>query len=237
MPLTTASTDAFYLLERPVVTPTWKFVDGNVSWGIRRLVDPKNYPATGNKEGLMFRYSQTPAQLFETIFSTGGILPFDPDILITPPYGGQFQGTALSPDLFQFYDMRADSWSRIIETDIEFQGPCDIAFFASIQQTNPSTRENPPATPTFTTLAGAVPEDAFVQTYAGATYQRIAGSLIFEVEEWAPGGMPKTYLRTADGDRLTRDTAETGSNEIRRSGQDTVTNEACEGDPAIRVKP
>jgi hypothetical protein len=30
-----------YPLERQVVTPFWKFTDGNVLWGIRRIVDPQ----------------------------------------------------------------------------------------------------------------------------------------------------------------------------------------------------
>jgi hypothetical protein len=214
---------AFYPLERPVVTPTWKFVDGNVLWGVRRI-PPETHvlPNPSNMQGLAFEYSRTSALLFETVTGGGGgVLPFDPGITVTPPYGGQFPGNVLTPELGRFFDMRTDAWSRPIDVDVLIEGPCDIALMASVQQTNPSTRTPVPSTPTFVTTEGANPEDAFIQTYASATYMRIAGALIFEMEGWAPGGMPKTYLDPATGDRITRDTASTGGNEIRRSGYET----------------
>jgi hypothetical protein len=57
-----------YPLERPVVSPTWKFVDGNVLWGVRRNnIDWHFKPNVLSGEGLAFETAQTPAQLFEVI--------------------------------------------------------------------------------------------------------------------------------------------------------------------------
>lgn len=307
---TSPTVGASYPLERPVETPTWKYVDGNVLWGVRKL-PPKTHfrPNALNADGLAFEQSQTPAQLFETI--GGGI--------ITPPYGGLFPGNVLTPDLGSMRELRCRRWTEYVPCDVVFEGPCDIGFFASVQQTNPSTRTAPPvigmtpipvsaqfnggvalpdntlvehwyvvtttgvnasigdlifdngsnagvatvipptvgesiipstnftggtislnagqvyvwngsiwqATSTspapgqFLITQGTTPEDAFVQNYPGSVYGRIAGALIFEVEEQAPTGAPKTYRRPGDADRITRDTTETGDNTMRRSAEDT----------------
>lgn len=211
--LPVASADgALYPLERPVETPTWQFLDGNVLWGIRQVPPESHFqPNLQNSEGLAFETAQTPAQLFETIVGN----------VITPPFGGVFPGNVLAPELGRFFDLRCRRWSRPSHCDIPFEGPCDIAFFASVQQTSPNNRENPPVAPIFSTTQGAVPEDAFLQTYPGSFYFRIAGSLIFEMEEQAPTGAPKTYRRPGDADRITRDTTETGDNVMRRSAEDT----------------
>lgn len=303
-----------YPLERPVETPTWKYADGNVLWGIRMMGpgEEDSIANAQNSNGLAFGFSQTPAQLFNTIVGN----------VITPPNGGAFPGNVLTPELGRMFDLRCRRWSYPSECDIPFEGPCTIAFFASVQQTNPGTRTNPivpacsnpipvseqisgaaplpantlvahwivvttsggagvigdlyfdngsgvgnvaiiapfvgesiiPST-NFTggtislnagqiytwsgssfvvitqsqllTTQGAVPEDAFLQSYPGSTYQRIAGSLIFEMEEQAPTGAPKTYRRPGDADRITRDTTETGDNTMRRSAEDTSQYDAC----------
>lgn len=181
-------------------------------WGIRQVPPESHFqPNLQNSEGLAFETAQTPAQLFETIVGN----------VITPPFGGVFPGNVLAPELGRFFDLRCRRWSRPSHCDIPFEGPCDIAFFASVQQTSPNNRENPPVAPIFSTTQGAVPEDAFLQTYPGSFYFRIAGSLIFEMEEQAPTGAPKTYRRPGDADRITRDTTETGDNVMRRSAEDT----------------
>jgi hypothetical protein len=198
-----------YPIERPVTTPTWKFTDGNVMWGIRKIPPEMHFqPNAKNADGLAFRFTQTPAQLFETFIGE----------TVIPPYGGRFPGNALTPELYQFYDLRSHRWDKPVDCDVRIDGPCDIAFFASVRQTNPGERIPVPPAPVFSTTSGAVPEDAFVQTYPEVSYFRIAGALIFELEEWAPGGMPKTYRDPGGGDRITRDTTTTGDNEMRQSG-------------------
>jgi hypothetical protein len=220
---------AFYPLERPIVTPTWSFVDGNVSWAIRRI--PPGYaaqPSSTNQDGLQFQFSLTPALLYQTIVSTT-------PLVVLPPYGGQFPGNILAQEWGQFWDLRSNEWRKPVLCDVPFKGPCTIAFFASVQQTNPATRTNPPAAPVFSTTSGTTPEDAFLQTYAGATYFRIAGAMVFELEDWAPSGMPKTYRNTGWGDRITRDTTTTGDNEMRQSG--AATTESCSSDDVPPADP
>jgi hypothetical protein len=317
-PVTAPSGPAFYFLERPVETPTWKYVDGNVLWGIRKVPPGlRQNPNVLNGDGLAFEYANTPAQLFESI--AAGV--------ITPPYGGGFPGNVLTPELGRFYDLRCRRWAEPVQTDIEFEGPCDIILVASVQQTNPATRtppiivqapfapvsdqtsgaDEPPddtgsmnytvvtttgihasigqlyyndgsntATPAtqqlitampgnimvaaadftggtisfnagqaymwtgaawvpwpsasssqYLTTQGAVPEDAFVQNYPGSTYGRIGGSLIFEYEEQAPTGAPKTYRSFGSADRITRDTTETGDNTMRQSAEVTNKHPHC----------
>jgi len=133
------STKATYPLERPVETPTWKYVDGNVLWGIRKI-PPKLYslPNVNNADGLAYEYSSTPAQLFETVVAG----------VTTPPYGGLFPGNLLTPELGRMFDLRCRRWAYPVPCDVAFEGPCDIAFFASVQQTNPNNRTNPPSTET-----------------------------------------------------------------------------------------
>jgi hypothetical protein len=220
---------AHYPLERPVETATWKFVDGNVLWGIR-MIPPVTHlrPNSSNGGGLMFEYSQTPAQLFEAVTPQ-----------VVPPYAGTFPGNVLTPDLGRMFELRCRRWSEPVAVDVPFEGPCDIAFLASVLQTTPGSRTPPPTTtPAFLTTQGAVPEDAFLQNYPGSTYFRIAGALIFEMEEQAPTGAPKTYRRPGDADRLTRDTTEVGDNTMRRSAEDTSEYKGCEpGEPGEQRPP
>jgi len=324
IPVTAPGGAAFYPLERPIETPTWKFIDGNVLWGIRRVPPSPHWkPNLLNADGFAFEWSETPAQLFESV--AGGV--------VTPPYGGLFPGNVLVPELGRFFDLRCRRWSQPVELDIPFEGPCNIAFFASIQQTNPATRtpappigDSPPipvsqqingnialpgnsanehwyvvttsggvgtvgelyfdngsgagnvtiipatigatiipstnftggsitlnagqeyvwngsawiadastAEPgQFTTTSGALPEDAFLQNYPGSTYFRIAGALIFEMEEQAPTGAPKTYRRPGDADRITRDTTEVGDNTMRRSAEDTSEYKAAKAAQPVK---
>jgi hypothetical protein len=223
IPLGIGSAAYNFPLERPVVTPTWSYVDGNVLWGIRQLPPGATMLANAqNGEGMSFEVSQTPAQLFETIVGN----------VVTPPNGGAFPGNVLTPELGRFFELRCTDWSEPSVCDIPFEGPCNIVFMASVQQTHPQTRPAPPPTSgggalQFLTTQGTTPEDAFLQNYPGSIYGRIAGALIFEMEEQAPTGSPKTYRRPGDGDRITRDTTEVGDNTMRRSAEDTSEYIAC----------
>jgi hypothetical protein len=74
--------------------------------------------------------------------------------------------------------------------DIEIEGPCAIELYASVQQTNPSTRPTIP-TLTATQLALLPPEEQFVAAFPSAVYTKIAGSLIFEEANFVPENYPK----------------------------------------------
>jgi len=183
---------ANYPLELEVTSPFWKFVDGNISWHLRRVgpLYQNTTATTRNAEGLQFLYGQTPALLFQRApADLGGY---------NPPYGGQPPGNVLVPDLATFHDLRFfwktdDAWSSL---DIEFEGPCDIALFASVKQTDPTTR-TPLVIPPGVKLSTLQREDAFIATPQApldprqeigvapdAKYWRIAGSLVFEEENF-----------------------------------------------------
>ncbi len=172
-----------YNVELPVVTPTWRFADGNVSWHLLLCPPQYRYFANAqNGQGQMFRWAQQDALLFESPMTTG---PY------VAPWGGQMPGGGKPiAGLGQFYDLRfpwetSHGWSSL---DFPVEGPGTVVLFASVWQTNPLTR------PTIT-IAGGVPtlglppEENFLLAMgalAGVRYTRIAGSLV--VEEYGQGG-------------------------------------------------
>lgn len=161
----------------PVTTPEWHFIDATVSWHVRRLAVEPSYTANANNAAeLMYRTAQMAALLYEQAPSAGGYLA---------PYGGQIPGDPFVSDLGNFHDLRFPwtsdrAWDSL---DVEVRGPCLIAFFASVAQTNPSTRVANPVTPT---IGVDIPEECFVSIYSNSVYQKIAGSMIFEIPNEFP---------------------------------------------------
>lgn len=170
-----------YPLEVEVKSPVWHFVDGNITWYVQR-VPPISIPTTSlsaadtneDTEGLQFAYAVTPALIYQTNNPT-----------YSPPNGGNPYGVALVPDLSGFHDLRfpwrsEHSWDNTV--DIEIEGPCDVALYASVQQTNPATRC------LLNVADNQIPfiseEDAFTVRFPQAVYWRIAGSLIFEETQY-----------------------------------------------------
>jgi len=167
-----------YPLELGVNSPFWKFTDGNISWHLRRVppiarIVPNNF----NGEGLSYLDSQTPSLVYSTApADVGGYVP-----------PSKVYGVPLIAQLGTFYDLRF-GWRddhAVFSLDTEIQGPCDIALYASVRQTNPDTRATlvlpdglTPAT------AGISKEDEFVANFPNAQYWRVAGSLVFQEEEF-----------------------------------------------------
>lgn len=169
-----------YILEQQVTTPYWHFSDANVSWHLMRI--PPNKLAIENafnSVDKMHGYGRSPSLLFQKAPSEGGGYK--------PPYGGRPPGEPLTDSLGCFYDIRFPwvddhAWDSM---DVEVEGPCDIALFASVQQTSPDTR-------TILDIpdAGCIPcipcEDTFVAQFDNARYWRVAGSIIFEKVNMIP---------------------------------------------------
>jgi hypothetical protein len=179
--------------EKPIVTPRWRFPDGNISWHVMALQPNVPTPSflgslpidvTGNinnqAPGFAFNNTSGPSILANTGMS---------DTAYVPPNGGRPFGVPLTPDLGNIHDMRfpwdsANSWHYSV--DVPINAPCDIVFYASVQQTNTDSRNLPSLPPSpiacsdaagFSTLA---PEDQFLLTFpATAAYWRIAGALVF----------------------------------------------------------
>jgi hypothetical protein len=161
-----------YPLSLEVTSPRWRFIDGNVSWHLTR-VDPTLYrnEHPNDAEGLQFADSTTPALIFQ-------VPPAD----YHGPNGGRPYGTAVDPQLSCFYDLRYP-WNNddAQYLDDEFEGPCRIAFWASVLQTDPNARCTLALPGNVTTLM-IPPEDAFVVNFPNSVYTRVAGSIIFETE-------------------------------------------------------
>jgi hypothetical protein len=180
--------------EKPIVTPRWRFPDGNISWHVMAL--PPNVPtpaflgglpvgATGNvtnqKPGFAFDNTSSPSILSLTGKADG--------VAYLAPNGGRPFGVPLTPDLGSIHDMRwpwdsANSWHYSL--DVPINAPCDICLYASVQQTNTESRNLPSVPPSpvpgsaaagFGTLT---PEDQFLLTFpTTAAYWRVAGALVF----------------------------------------------------------
>ena len=177
-----------YNVSMEVTSPLWRFADGDVSWHLLRVPPQYRYFANAqNGQGQAFRYAQQDALLFETPAPT----PSNPLAVYSAPWGGQLPaGGKPIAGLGQFYDLRfpwrtSRGWSSL---DFPIEGPCSVVLFASVWQTDPSSR------PTIT-VAGGVPtlglppEENFILALgalAGTRYTRIAGALV--VEEYGQGG-------------------------------------------------
>jgi hypothetical protein len=163
-----------YIVEQPVVTPSWHLSDATVSWHLRRLSKQPNYTSSPfNGPNYCFRQSLSPALLFENDFSEASGY--------VPPFGGAPPGNILVPDLGAFQDLRFpwqsdQAWDRL---DVEIEGPCMVGLFASVQQSTPASRPTL-VLPTPYVPGGLPPEEIFLQNFPQAVYRRIAGSLIFE---------------------------------------------------------
>jgi hypothetical protein len=170
-----------YILEKQVVTPYWHFTDADVSWHVMRVPpgnNPKNNPK--NSDGVAFRYATGSALLFEKNPNNQSY---------QPPNGGRPLGSPVSPSLGNLHDIRfpwVDDHAQD-SCDVEIEGPCDVVFYASVQQTNPLTRATIPTGLTFPFGTDNFPtEEAFIGNFAEqdpaipTIYWRIGGSLIFE---------------------------------------------------------
>jgi len=163
---------ALYSLEMEVETPFWHFTDGNITWYLQRIPQV-SYPIrnAANAEGLQYRYGQTPSLLFQ-----------DPPPAYVPPNGGRPYGVPLTPDLSGFHDLRFREKYSSKYFEIPIVGPCDVALYASVQQTDPATRT------TLTLPEGVLPsalpnkEDQFLLNFPEAVYRRVSGSFIVEGE-------------------------------------------------------
>jgi hypothetical protein len=167
-----------YFLEKVIRNPVWAFQDANISWHLRQVNQAPNIPVNPlNRADSAQDYAVTPALLYRTIDYAG---------VYSPP---SIQGEPLIGDLGTWHDLRfpwetSNAWSAV---DMQFSGPCHIALYASVKQTNPALR-TPLAIPAGGTneqfaLTTSNEEDLFVSAYPQAIYGRVAGSLIFEEEE------------------------------------------------------
>lgn len=192
--------------ERPlecfVKTPTFRFVDGNVSWHliVDRQPSPPQQVAT-DTQNWRFRQSDSPAMLYET-FTNTTLQPDGAPVLYnvgltayTPPatpMGAKWEGVSGMGNMksLEFPWQSADPWKCFGDRGIEVTGGGRLSLMASVLQTNPNTRGAPTLVPT-SLSSNAAPEECFVQDFTstvgeelniGPNYWRIMGALLVEME-------------------------------------------------------
>lgn len=164
-----------YPLEIPVTDPTWCFPDGNVSWHLR-IVEPHTAPATTLSPTVFGppysaeRFGLTPAILtiVQPIPAVAAYLPLNGGY----PYGAPAMG------LGTFYDVRFPWGQRQQHLNLREDGMCQVVMYASVFQTDPDTRVQPPAAADGTYLRQ---EDRFVMNHDTARYWRVGARMEVDI--------------------------------------------------------
>lgn len=182
------------VIEQWVTDPFFKLPDGNISWHLRKM--PLNYPRVPTPgpivppmQNFAFQTSDGPSLLYQTAggFAGGFYVTL---AAYTPPNRGQPYGESLAADLGTFYDLKAPwrdscAWSSL---DVPVEGPCRVALYASVLQTNPSTQNGRPVitppNPFF--VNGLSDEEQFLLNFPAANIWRVAGALAIEMEDYKP---------------------------------------------------
>lgn len=154
------------ILEREIVSPLWRFQDGNISWHLR-LQTQQFAPTVFD-----------PAQIAGT---SPDMRALDSGLLYRPPLvpyvalgAGQPPGVSVG-DLGTWRDIRYP-WDESKWTLSELvRGPGAVVFYASVHQPDPANR------PQYPTVRGLRPEDQFLGNFPNAIYGHIGGSMIFEM--------------------------------------------------------
>jgi len=161
-----------YPLELTVTDPTWCFIDGNISWHLRRI-EPQQYRST-IYDDLVFLppYASDRTGLTSAILARVPVLGAYRPLNAGIPYGKPVGG------LGNFKDLRYP-WTQVTANlKQRVDGPCQVAFYASVHQTDPDTRVQPPVNVDGTYMR---PEDRFVINHPQSRYWRVAGRMEVEV--------------------------------------------------------
>jgi hypothetical protein len=180
-----------------VQTPDFKFIDGNVSWHLVREPNDVVQGFTPSTDGPNWyrRNSSVAAMLYETFTNsnvdptTGAPQFYDVGLTAykapTPENWQPIAGLGNIKDIR--FPWNAPTDAHAVEELVE--GSCKISLYASVLQTNPTTR----LITTFPSVAdvypgGLSPESAFINSFrvedrSPVIYWRIFGSILFEDSE------------------------------------------------------
>ena len=179
--------------EQIVTSPTFDFSDGNISYHlVREPNDLSTYTqvALSDAPSWSFMYADQPAMLYQDATFTAGNANADGRPFFYPVG----LNTYTPPDITQRARPLGGNlgnqkgivfpWSPVGDNRLLLRVPgnCRISLYASVLQTNPSTRTDPGFPDVAATYPGALtPEDAFYATFkTSAIYWRVFGSLIFD---------------------------------------------------------
>lgn len=154
------------IIERPIVTPLWRFLDGNISWHLR--IQKQQFAP------LQFDSVQAPGTDPSQRNLDSALLYVPPLVPYVAPGNGLPPGEAVG-QLGTFRDIRFP-WDDVNWTmSALVPGPGSVVFYASVFQ--PSFVDRP----LYPSVAGVVPEDQFLSNFRDARYGRVAGAMIFEM--------------------------------------------------------
>lgn len=198
-------------LEFFVETPTFKFSDGNVSWHLvyedNALPNPHQLTLT-DAQNWAKDCADGPAMLYNTFTNTvtnvnGAPIFYMQNLTAYTPPQFQNQWRPVAEDLKNFYDLRfhyrtSDAWSAFGK-GINLEVGRRVSLYASVLQTNPSTRQTDVPLSGGAVPLGLPPEESFITFMTGnaaggekpslpAIYWRVLGALIFEDEIEDVGG-------------------------------------------------
>ena len=180
------------VVEQWVDTPGFKLPDGNVSWHMRLLSQgmpnvseqaTQDPLAGGQQPSFAFRDAGSPALLFQTAATPN---PFYTDLTAyTPPNAGRPWGEDITNGLGSFYDPKGKwsdgySWNSL---DVPVQGPARVAFYCSVQQSDPMERPTLVLPNPFVATGGLSPEEQFLVNFPDAIIWRVAGAMIVEIDD------------------------------------------------------
>lgn len=180
------------VVEQWVDTPGFKLPDGNISWHMRLLSQgmpnvseqaTQDPLAGGQQASFAFRDAGSPALLFQTAATPN---PFYTDLTAyTPPNAGRPWGEDVTNGLGSFYDPKTKwsdghSWYAL---DVPVQGPARVAFYCSVQQSDPTERPVLTLPNPFVATDGLSPEEQFLINFPSAIIWRVAGAMIVEIDD------------------------------------------------------
>lgn len=174
-PLSTSvgpATGATVVFRKEITSPLWHFPDGDISWHVmvvNRVKRDTRNPA--NNDGFIYQDSISPALIYQVA------APY------SPPNGGRPWGRPIGASLGNMHDLRypwrTDRSERVL--DIPIPAPCDVIFFASVRQNDPTTNPTLCSDVDCSAITALGPEDQFMVAYNEfAQYGVIAGSLVFD---------------------------------------------------------
>lgn len=177
--------------------PRWHFTDATVSFHLRHVRSVPRFPPSASSalasESFAWRWSgSAPALVFETATFAAANLDANghPDNYTaltgyTPPWGGSPPGVDVGGfGTFNSIEHPWDDPSAQEIEPIEVRGPGALVLYASVWQTNPSTRAAI-VVPAGFPIDPELPEVGFVADFASAIYGRVGGKLVMERRQGA----------------------------------------------------
>ncbi len=180
-----------YKLERAIETAHWAFPDANISWHLRVLrgpvMTPSPFPAGSNPQP---NWSMN-------LYGTNSALILARPPSLDPGNGGVPPGEGIG-SLGTFTDIRFP-WVNNAHSDAfghEIVGPAIVSLWASVRQTNTTTRPYLPQGQVPTDVSGLTPEDRFLLSFGDppnnfVRYRHIGGGLVANV---GPIDMPWAHI-------------------------------------------